>query len=417
MSPAFEALPRLLGLPHVARAFEALDGDGEEVRIVGGAVRNALLGLRSEDIDLATTAIPSVTMRRARHAGLVTVPTGLAHGTVTVLVDGRSFEVTTLRRDVETDGRHARVVFGRDFDADARRRDFTMNALSLGRDGRLRDPVGGLPDLEAGRVRFIGDARARIAEDYLRILRLFRFHAAYGRGALDIEARDAAVAERRGLARLSAERISGELMKLLVAARAAEVLSDMDGLGLLTLLLAGMAHPARLRRAVEIGDALGAPPEPAPRLAALALAVREDAERLRNRLRLSNAVTRRLREVAQLVEADHGMRAPTLHHVDALLFGAPREAVRDALLVLHAKSGAGVEDEGWRAAHGHAANAPKPSLPVTGDDLLQRGVPAGRRVGAVLKSLQARWIRAGFPRDPATVGRLIEDAIIAAAKE
>ncbi len=345
MIPAFDALPRLLGLAHVARVLGALDGAGEEARVVGGAVRNALLGRPVEDIadiDLATTALPATVMRRARAAGLVTVPTGIAHGTVTILVEGSPFEVTTLRQDVETDGRHARVVFGRDFDADAQRRDFTMNALSLGRDGRLHDPVGGLPDLTAGRVRFIGDARARIAEDYLRILRLFRFHASYGRGPLDAEARDAAIAERHGLARLSAERVSGEVFKLLVAARAGEVVGDMDGMGLFDLLLAGLAYPARLRRAIAIGEAAGAPIEAAPRLAALGVAVREDAERLRHRLRLSNAVTKRLREVAHLLEADHGTSAPTLHHVDALLFGVPREAVRDALLVLHAGSDADV---------------------------------------------------------------------------
>ena len=168
------------------RVMAALDGNGEETRVVGGAVRNALLAEPIGDIDLATTAVPDEVIRRAAAAGFRTVPTGIDHGTVTVIVNGRPFEVTTLRRDVETFGRHATVAFGRDWKTDAERRDFTMNALSATADGTVHDYVGGLADLGARRVRFIGDAAKRIAEDYLRILRFFRFHAAYGEGPPDL---------------------------------------------------------------------------------------------------------------------------------------------------------------------------------------------------------------------------------------
>jgi len=177
----------------------ALDGAGEEARVVGGAVRNALLGEPHGDVDIATTAPPDEVIRRIEAAGFKAVPTGVEHGTVTVVADGRPFEVTTLREDVETFGRHATVAFGRDWRRDAERRDFTMNALSLSRDGTVHDYVGGLDDIAARRVRFIGDAATRIAEDYLRILRFFRFHAAYGEGALDPQGLAACIEARAGL--------------------------------------------------------------------------------------------------------------------------------------------------------------------------------------------------------------------------
>ena len=404
-----DALGALLARPDVARLLDALDGGGEETRIVGGAVRNTLMGLPVSDVDLATTAEPPVVIARARGAGLTVIPTGIAHGTVTVLIDGKPFEVTTLRHDVTTDGRHAVVAFGRDFAEDARRRDFTMNALSVSRDGMLHDPVGGLPDLHARRVRFIGDARTRIREDYLRILRLFRFHAAYGEGPLDTSARDAAIAERHGLQRLSAERLNVEISKLLVAPRAPEVVTEIADTGLLGLVLGGVAYPARFTRAVAItGDRLDA----VSRLAALTVATQEDAARLRTRLRLSNAATRRLEETAAILATCHAMPALGASEVDALLFRhKDRALVCDALTMLQAQSVAADDNPSWRDARTRASEAPVPNLPVSGDDLLKRGVTPGRDVGAALKALQARWIRAGFPRDPAVLARLVDEVV------
>lgn len=401
----------LLARPSVARLLSVLDGDGEEARIVGGAVRNTLMDLPVADVDLATTAEPPVVVSRARKAGLTVIPTGIAHGTVTVVVDGAPFEVTTLRRDVDTDGRHAVVAFGRDFDADAQRRDFTMNALSLERDGTLHDPVGGLSDVLARRVRFIGDPRTRIREDYLRILRLFRFHAAYGIGALDTRARDATIAERDGLARLSAERVNAELSKLLGASRAAEVLGEFAETGLLGRLLGGVCYTSRFARAVATETALGRRAEPVARLAALALATREDAARLRERLRLSNAAERRFGQIAAGLERN-GTSVPTVADVDEMLYrSAGRDAVRDTLILLHASRRASVDDVRWRGLHEHAALAPIPHLPASGNDFLQRGLAPGPTVGAALKALQAQWIRAGFPRDPATIARLIDGVL------
>ena len=218
------ALPRLLAV---------LDCDGEEARVVGGAVRNALLGMPIAEVDVATTAVPEEVVKRVTAAGFKPVPTGIEHGTVTVVIDKHPFEVTTLRKDVETYGRHAKVEFGRDWKADAERRDFTINALSATRDGAIYDYTGGLDDLGHRRVRFIGDPAKRIAEDYLRILRFFRFHAAYGTSDHpDAVGLAACIAGRDGLDQLSRERLRMEMMKLVVAPHAVPTLISMTDSGI-----------------------------------------------------------------------------------------------------------------------------------------------------------------------------------------
>src|ERR1700743_2596429 len=196
-----------------ARVLELLNGNSEEARVVGGAVRNALLGISTGDIDIAITALPAEVIRRAKAAGIKSVPTGIEHGTVTLVVEAQPFEVTTLREDIETFGRKAKVAFGRDWKRDAERRDFTINGLSVDAAGVIHDYVGGLADIAARRVRFIGDPDRRIAEDYLRVLRFFRIHAAYGAGEPDREGYLACIAGRDGLATLSAERMRMEILK------------------------------------------------------------------------------------------------------------------------------------------------------------------------------------------------------------
>src|SRR6202171_1078773 len=225
-----------------ARVLGLLNGDGEEARVVGGAVRNALLQIPPGDIDIATTALPDEVIRRARAAGIKSVPTGIEHGTVTLVVDGQPFEVTTLRENPETSGRKARVAFGRDWVTDARRRDFTINGLSVDADGVVHDHVGGLDDIAARRVRFIGDPNQRIAEDYLRILRFFRIHAAYGSGEPDRAGYLACIAARAGLASLSAERVRMEMLKLMVAQGAAGAIAAMVDGGLLLPIFGGVAY-------------------------------------------------------------------------------------------------------------------------------------------------------------------------------
>lgn len=393
----------------LARVLDALDRDGEEARIVGGAVRDWLIGrgVRS-DIDIATTATPDEVMRRAHAAGLKPVPTGIEHGTVTVVAEGEPYEVTTLREDVETDGRRARVVFGRSWAHDAQRRDFTMNALYLTRTGELVDLVGGRDDALAGRVRFIGDPDTRIREDYLRILRLFRFHAAYGKGALDAQALAAAMRNRDGLRRLSRERVRAELMKLLTAPRAAETLAQMDAAGLLAPVLGRAGDVATFARLAAIEPALGLAPDAVRRLGALGVRDAADADALREGLRLSNAEASRLAALAG--------PAPTPGMCEkgqkAFLYRMGREAFQDRALIAFARSGAPLDDEGWRALAAIAADWPLPVFPLKAGDFLARGMTPGPALGGALKRAEEAWVEAGFPTEVAALEGIIAAAAV-----
>ena len=409
-----EAAKALLRDQALVRILALLDSDGEEARLVGGALRNAFSGRPVLECDIATTATPETVMARAAAAGLRAIGTGLAHGTVTVVVNGTPFEVTSLREDIETDGRHAKVRFSRDFASDARRRDFTMNALSMTRDGKLYDYVGGLADLAARRLRFIGDPVARIREDYLRILRFFRFAADYAEGPLDAAALQAAMAERDGLVRLSRERIRNEVLKLLAARRAGEVTRIFCETGLLGPLLASAPHPARLENLLRA--TADDPPDPILRLAALCVNLAEDAQRLRDYLRLSNQEHQRLERMAAVFVPLHGMALPPPPQgLLRLLFRHGRQAACDALCLAQAEAGAEFAAR-WRAALLYLRAAEEPRLPFSGADLLARGVPNGRAIGAALKDLQQRWIEAGFPQDPRRLAELLEATTAAVAK-
>jgi poly(A) polymerase len=395
----------------LAKALEALNGEGEETRLIGGAVRDLALGEKALDFDLATTATPDEVIRRGRRAGFKVALTGVAHGTVTLIVNGRPIEVTTLREDVETDGRHAKVAFGRDFSEDARRRDFTINALSLTADGQVHDSLGGLDDLASGRVRFIGDADARIREDYLRILRFFRFSARFGNGAVDREGLGAAIRGRAGMARLSRERLRAECLKLIVAPHAAAVVRAMGENGFLEPLFGGMGYPGRFGRLIAIEEACGAEPDALLRLAALAVVIVEDADRLHERLRLANAEWRRLAAAASALPCLHGIEAPPgVPGLRKLLFAAKRRTARDALLLTQAESSAGADDAAFADADRFLADAPEPKLPVGGADLAARGVPAGPRVGEILSAFRDLWVEAGFPTKREAVDRLLKKA-------
>ncbi|MBN8955343.1 MAG: CCA tRNA nucleotidyltransferase [Rhizobiales bacterium] len=392
-----------------ARVLALLDRDGEEARIVGGAVRNALLGLPRGEIDIATTATPDVVTRRATTDGLKAVPTGIDHGTVTVIVDGTPFEVTTLREDIETFGRKARVRFGRDWRRDAERRDFTMNALSLSPDGRVHDPVNGLPDLEARRVRFIGDAETRIREDYLRILRFFRFHAAYGAGAPDADDLGATIRQRAGLEQLSRERIRMELMKLVVASGAAETLTVMADAGILDRVLSAAPLVAHLARMDALEKALGLAPDPVRRLGALAVHVTDDAERFRERLRLANEETDRLDSMArgwwQVTEA-----LPA-HAARALLYRLGPDRYRDRVLFAWARSGVPSSDSAWASLFTLLERWEAPVFPLRAADFIARGVPKGPALGAALAAAEEAWITTDFPMDQAALDAIAEKTL------
>jgi poly(A) polymerase len=395
----------LLARPSLSLLLDALNGEGEETRIVGGAVRDALLGEPIGDVDLATTALPEDTMRRGRLAGFKAVPTGIEHGTVTLVGDGVACEVTTLREDVETDGRRATVRFGRDFDADARRRDFTVNALALDRAGDVHDPCGGLVDLAARRIRFIGDAGTRIREDYLRILRFFRFHARYGVGPPDADGVRACIAGRSGLAGLSRERVRAELMKLLVAPGAAAALRVMAEAGLLVPMIGRVPHLTRFEAVTEGG---GEGIYPAFRLAALAVGVREDALHLREELRLSNDEFDRIVRIALALEGVSGRDKPaTLAQLRHLAHRIGQDAVAAGLVL---RAGRGAEAAG-RAQATIAELARTPPFLPTGRDVIALGVPAGPRVGQVLAAARHAWLEGGAPPDKAAQWRFLDEAL------
>ncbi len=386
----------------VARLLALLDCDGEEARVVGGAVRDALLHLPIGEIDMATTALPEEVMRRVAAAGGKTIPTGIEHGTVTVVIDHRPIEVTTLREDVETFGRKARVVFGRDWRADAMRRDFTINGLSATADGMVHDYVGGLADIAVRHVRFIGEPRRRVEEDYLRILRFFRFHARFGEGAPDSAGLQACIRARDGIETLSRERMRIELLKLIVAARATPTLAVMTESGVLGMVLGGVAFLASFENMIKIEVALGMEPDAIRRLGALGVWVAEDAERLTQRLRLSNA------EAERLLALEPWWRvAPTGEAAGrALLYGLGPQSFTDRVLTSWSRSEAGAADAAWRALATLPQRWTVPVFPLKAADFTRRGIAAGPLLGAVLRAAELAWIAADFPAD-----RLSLDAI------
>jgi poly(A) polymerase len=395
----------------LARALEVLNGEGEETRLVGGAVRDLALGEPAVDFDLTTTATTDVVVRRARRAGFKVALTGVSHGTVTIVVDGCPLETTRLREDVETDGRWAKVAFGRDFVADARRRDFTINALSLSADGEVHDYVGGLDDLGERRVRFIGEANARIREDYLRILRFFRFSARFAARGLDPEGLSAAIGARDGLARLSRERVRNELLKLLAAPRAGDIAQTMSESGFLEPILGSVGYPRRLNHLIAIETERGLAGDALLRLAALGVVIPEDAERLRDHLRLANTESDRLEAAAATLISLHGITAPSsFHGLRTSLFGAGRRAARDALTLADAESEAAPNDAAFAAADRFLADDPETKLPFSGADIIARGLATGRPVGRALRAFRAQWIHSGFSKEPETLDRLLEEA-------
>ncbi len=382
----------------VPRLFALLDADGEEARAVGGAVRNALLGLPVQEIDFATTATPDVVTQRASAAGMRVAPTGIEHGTVTVVVNNKSFEVTTLRRDVETDGRHAVVRFGRDWKTDALRRDFTINALSADRDGKVFDFTGGIKDIAARRVRFIGDATTRIAEDYLRILRFFRFHAAYSDGGLpDAEGLAACIAAREQLASLSRERVRGELLKLLLARHATPALAVMSETGILIDVLGGVPWLASFSNIAKAEADYDLEPDATRRLGALGVRVREDAERLRERLRLTNDETRRLRTMAE----NWWQIAPDMGPVArrAVLYRIGSDNYRDRVLLALSRAEEKTDEAGWSELYALPDIWSAPKCPYTAQQFLDKGVKKGPALGSILARAETAWIESGFPEE------------------
>ena len=399
--------------PTVRRVFAVLRADGEGARVVGGAVRNTLMDRPVSDIDFGTSLTPDQVTKLAGETGIRAVPTGIEHGTVTLVVDGNSFQVTTLRDDIATDGRHAVVRFGSDWVADARRRDFTMNALSVDASGRVFDPLGGLDDIRSGTVRFIGDPDARIAEDRLRILRLFRFHAEYGRDQIRTNDLAAAVRGRHGLSDLAAERIGAEVSRIIMARRAAEVAVLMQDYGILPLVLGGIGYLEALRRVVAFEGAARALPSVSLRLAAVAARVEEDVERVTQKLRLTNAQFRRMN--AAIVLARRLNVRPDDRQARRLVYLHGQEAFRDGVVL----ASAWVDGESgvarWLELYDLPVRRPTPVFPISGRDVTALGVTEGPRVGRLLALLEAFWIDHDFKLSEAELRTRLQ-AMIAAAQ-
>ena len=383
--------------PGVQAVFAALAEAGIEARAVGGCVRNALLGLPARDVDLACDAPPDDVMAAAAAAGLKSIATGATHGTVTLLADDEAVEVTTLREDVETFGRHARVAFTADWAADARRRDFTMNALYCDRNGEVFDPLGGLDDLMARKVRFIGDARARIQEDFLRILRFFRVFAEFGAGEPDRMALEACLAERRGLGQLAAERVQTELLRLLSNGRAPVALDAMLDFGILPLVLGTPPQPGRLRRLMEIERHMAQQFDPIVHLAALAVHDEVGARLLAKRLRLSRAQKDQLLAFARPRALDLPTRPDS--EARAMLYRMGADAFRLHVLGSWLAAGANSDHVAWSQLYRLPEDWAMPVFPVGGDDVMALGVPAGPEIGNYLRKLEDWWIAKDFAAD------------------
>jgi poly(A) polymerase len=399
------ALQRILAL---------LNDDGGEARVAGGAVRNALMGLAVADVDIATTLRPEFVVERAKAAGIKSVPTGIEHGTVTLVIDGRGFEVTTLRRDIETNGRHAVVEFGTNWKADAERRDLTINALYADAKGEVIDLVEGLKDLERRIIRFIGDASQRIAEDHLRILRFFRFFAFYGSGRPDADGLRACARAKDRLSTLSAERVWAETKKLLSAPDPSRALLWMRQAGVLTEILPETEKWGidAIHGLVAAEKSLGWAPDPLLRLAAIVPPDEQRLEALAKRLRLSNADALKLTRWATTPMppdevTDVGFTRLLYRH------GKPGMISRVRLALASARAAAEGDPIAMRKSArlsellAKAEKYEKPSFPLSGADVIAAGVPAGKQVGEVLKELEEFWISRNFnPERPELAARL-----------
>lgn len=379
-------------------ALEAARAGGS--RFVGGCVRNTLIGAPVDDLDIATQLTPPETIAVATKAGFAAHPTGIEHGTITVVVDHKPFEITTLRRDVSTDGRRATVAFTESWEEDAQRRDFRMNALYADASGQIHDPTGGgLDDARAGRVIFIGDAATRIKEDYLRILRFFRFNAWYARKPLDPHGLQACADHVAGLDTLSVERIWKEAKKLLGAPDPRAAWEGMSAIEVRARALPELNNAPRLRTLMGLEADLMLPVDAMTRVAA-ALEDQENAKALARRLKLSNEERDRL--VAALGDDVKITNYMSLREMRRAIYKLGNEAFRDRVMLAWAAAG-NDKAQAWRALVAHAQMWTPPKLPLTGDEIMAAGVPAGPKVGIIMREVEDWWIDADFPDDKLSV--------------
>jgi poly(A) polymerase len=376
----------------------ALAAKGGTARFVGGCVRNALMGETVRDIDIATTETPESAKALLEAKGIKVVPTGIDHGTITAVTPTRHFEITTLRVDVATDGRRADVAFTSDWLGDAQRRDFTMNALYCDADGTVHDPLGGREDLKARRVRFIGDPHERIREDYLRILRFFRFHAFYGKGEPDAAGLRACAEEREGLRQLSGERVRDELLKIASADEAGAAYRQMAAAGILAIVLPEASRLDRFEKLVEIeAQQLFKEADPMLRLGAMLDLDEAGVAALAQRLRLSNKDRDRL--AGMLTDKTKIVCYLSMREVRRALYWLGRQLFKDRVSLGWADDKRGHNAFQWRAMLAMADSWEKPELPLTGEMIKASGVPEGPEIGRVRKEVEEWWVDSDFIDD------------------
>ncbi|MFM1977196.1 MAG: hypothetical protein RL145_2042 [Pseudomonadota bacterium] len=396
ISLATHALVRNSDAQAVLAALNAAQADC--ARLVGGCVRDAVLGKLAHDIDIATQLEPEAVMAALKAAGIKVVPTGLAHGTVTAIPAGKPVEVTTLRTDVATDGRHAEVAFTDNWLADAQRRDLTMNALYCDAQGRVFDPIGtGIDDAKSGRVRFVGEAETRVTEDYLRILRFFRFHAFYGKGALDPVALAACAAHRGGMAKLSVERVWMELKRLLAAPDPCLVLTAMAESGVLAAILPEATDLKVIAHLVDIENSLFLEPEPLQRLMAL---LPRDPTRIAgvvSRLKLSSAEGDRL--LAWAGDQTAIQSYLSAREVRRALYWMGTPLYLDRVRLAWAGDPEPRRTSQWRAMIALSSGFVAPRFPVTGEQVLAAGARPGPAIGNILRELERWWVENDFTED------------------
>ncbi|HEX5377052.1 MAG TPA: CCA tRNA nucleotidyltransferase [Phenylobacterium sp.] len=386
--------------PQVTRVFDALEALGGPgcVRFVGGCIRNALLKTAVDDVDIATVLTPDQVTEALTKAGIKAVPTGIDHGTVTAVADSKPFEITTLRRDVVTDGRRAVVAFTTDWSQDAQRRDFTLNAIYADRDGTLFDPTGrGIEDARAGRIVFVGDPATRIAEDHLRILRYFRFLAWYGKGAPDPAAVAACHAGRELISSLAAERISKEMLKLVAADEPRPALRLMAETGVLAQVLPSAKDLSAFEALVAIESDMLFVNDPVLRLATLLPDDQVGAAQAAERLRLSNETRDRLAAAMGKTPRITSWMSPRESRRAVYSLGA--QTFADRVKLAWARSQRSAAAHQWRGLLALGESWTPPAFPLTGQDVLNSGVPKGPMVGEVLREVEEWWIDHDFIDD------------------
>lgn len=388
-----------LSAPDTKAVLEALAADGGSARVVGGAVRNVLMREPVSDIDIATTETPERVMALLAARGIKTVPTGIDHGTVTAVTASRRFEITTLRADVATDGRRADVAFTGDWLTDAQRRDFTINAIYCDADGTVHDPLGGREDIAARRIRFIGDPHQRIREDYLRILRFFRFHAWYGKGDPDPAGLRACAEEREGLKQLSGERVRDELLKIAAAEAGPAAFRQMAAAGILSIVLPEATRLDRFENLVEIETTqlFRAEADPILRLGAMLDLDAAGVAALAARLRLSNRERDRLTRM--LTDRTKIVCYLSMREVRRALYTMGLERFKDRVSLGWADDKRGHNAFQWRALLAMADSWERPVLPLTGEMIKAAGVPEGPEIGRVRDEVEEWWIDSDFIED------------------